>query len=39
MEEVIIPFQVAKGMVICGSFAGEDEADLSTVTVSPNRQL
>jgi hypothetical protein len=28
MEEVIIPFQVSKGMVICGSFAGEDEADL-----------
>lgn len=26
MEEDIIPFQVSKGMVICGSFAGEDES-------------
>lgn len=26
MEEEIIPFQVAKGMVILGSFAGEDES-------------
>jgi len=25
MEEVIIPFQVAQGMVIAGSFRGEDE--------------
>jgi len=25
MEEEIIPFQVAKGMVICGSFRGETE--------------
>lgn len=25
MEEEIIPLQVAAGMVICGSFAGEDE--------------
>ena len=25
MEQVIIPFQVAKGMVIVGSFRGEDE--------------
>ncbi|MDE0040019.1 MAG: NIPSNAP family protein [Gammaproteobacteria bacterium] len=25
MEEVIIPFQVAQGMVIVGSFRGEDE--------------
>ena len=25
MEETIIPFQVAKGMVIAGSFRGEDE--------------
>jgi hypothetical protein len=25
MEEVVIPFQVAKGMVILGSFAGEDD--------------
>ena len=28
MEEVIIPFQVSKGMVICGSFVGEEEDDL-----------
>ena len=28
MEEVIIPFQVSKGMVICGSFVGEEEEDL-----------
>ena len=25
MEDEIIPFQVAKGMVICGSFRGETE--------------
>jgi hypothetical protein len=25
MEEEIIPFQVAKGMVICGSFRGEED--------------
>ena len=25
MEEEIIPFQVAKGMVICGSFRGESD--------------
>ena len=25
MEDTIIPFQVAKGMVIAGSFRGEDE--------------
>jgi hypothetical protein len=25
MEEEIIPFQVAKGMVICGSFKGEED--------------
>jgi hypothetical protein len=25
MEEEIIPFQVSKGMVICGSFRGETE--------------
>jgi NIPSNAP protein len=25
MEEEIIPFQVAKGMVICGSFRGETD--------------
>ena len=25
MEEVIIPFQVSKGMVITGSFRGEDD--------------
>lgn len=29
MEEVIIPFQVSKGMVIVGSFVGQDEDDLS----------
>lgn len=28
MEEVIIPFQVSKGMVIAGSFVGEEEDDL-----------
>ncbi len=28
MEEEIIPFQVAKGMVIVGSFVGQDEDDL-----------
>ena len=28
MEEVIIPFQVSKGMVILGSFIGEEEEDL-----------
>ena len=28
MEEVIIPFQIAKGMVILGSFVGEEEKDL-----------
>ena len=28
MEEVIIPFQVSKGMVIVGSFVGEQEQDL-----------
>jgi hypothetical protein len=28
MEEEIIPFQVSKGMVILGSFVGEEEADL-----------
>jgi len=28
MEEVIIPFQASKGMVIVGSFAGEEEEDL-----------
>ena len=28
MEEVIIPFQVSKGMVIVGSFVGEEEQDL-----------
>jgi hypothetical protein len=26
MEEEIIPFQVSKGMVICGSFRGETDA-------------
>ena len=28
MEETIIPFQVSKGMVIVGSFVGEEELDL-----------
>ena len=28
MEEVIIPFQVSKGMVIIGSFVAKDESDL-----------
>jgi NIPSNAP len=28
MEEVIIPFQVSKGMVIVGSFVGEQDPDL-----------
>lgn len=28
MEDVIIPFQTAKGMVITGSFTGEQEDDL-----------
>ena len=28
MEEVIIPFQVSKGMVVFGSFVGTDEDDL-----------
>ena len=28
MEEVIIPFQVGKGMVIPGSFIGQEEDDL-----------
>ena len=28
MEEVIIPFQVSKGMVIVGSFVGQEEDDL-----------
>jgi len=28
MEEVIIPFQVSKGMVIVGSFVGLEEDDL-----------
>ena len=28
MEEVIIPFQVSKGMVITGSFVGEEEDNL-----------
>ena len=27
MEEVVIPFQVSKGMVICGSFVQEDDPD------------
>ena len=28
MEENIIPFQVSKGMVVVGSFVGEEEDDL-----------
>ena len=28
MEEEIVPFQVSKGMVIVGSYAGETEEDL-----------
>jgi hypothetical protein len=28
MEEEIIPFQVSKGMVIVGSFVGQEEKDL-----------
>jgi hypothetical protein len=28
MEEEIVPFQVAKGMVILGSFTGQEEDDL-----------
>jgi hypothetical protein len=27
MEEVVIPFQVSKGMVILGSFRGEEDED------------
>ena len=28
MEEQVIPFQVSKGMVIAGSFVGQEEDDL-----------
>ncbi len=28
MDEVIIPYQIAKGMVVVGSFVGETEEDL-----------
>ena len=28
MDEVIIPYQVSKGMIVTGSFAGETEEDL-----------
>ena len=28
MEEIVIPFQVSKGMVILGSFVGQEEDDL-----------
>lgn len=28
MEDIIIPFQVSKGMVILGSFVGQEEDDL-----------
>lgn len=29
MEQVVIPFQVFKGMVVVGSFVGQDEDDLN----------
>ena len=28
MEEVILPFQISQGMVVAGSFVGEEEDDL-----------
>jgi hypothetical protein len=28
MEEEIIPFQISKGMVVIGSFVGQEESDL-----------
>ncbi|MDF1552384.1 MAG: NIPSNAP family protein [Deferrisomatales bacterium] len=28
MEEVILPFQISQGMVVAGSFIGEEEDDL-----------
>ena len=28
MEEVVIPYQVSKGMIVVGSFVGEQEDDL-----------
>jgi len=28
MDEVLIPFQIAQGMVVVGSFVGEEEKDL-----------
>jgi len=28
MEEVLIPFQISQGMVVVGSFVGEEEKDL-----------
>ncbi len=28
MEETIIPYQISKGMVVIGSFVGEEERDL-----------
>lgn len=28
MEEVIIPYQISRGMVVVGSFVGEEEDDL-----------
>ena len=28
MDEVIIPFQISKGMVVIGSFVGQEEEDL-----------
>ena len=34
MEEEIIPFQVSKGMVICGSFRGETDEVLLHLAAS-----
>ena len=28
MEETVLPFQISKGMVVIGSFIGEEEDDL-----------
>ncbi|MGI6368679.1 MAG: NIPSNAP family protein [Anaerolineae bacterium] len=28
MDEVVIPFQISKGMIVVGSYAGEQEEDL-----------
>ena len=37
MEEEIIPFQVSKGMVICGSFRGETD-DSGICLAAPLRE-